>query len=235
MEPINGRRLSRSAQRKRAALASKELFDGVSLRKVASQFGYPSTHAMHLSVKRYRRRLGIRSDKGWIKLSCNEDKSVRLVLSGGPLIRCCWKEGQAIRWRVENDSIVLKVAVNLTKKMAFYDASQPESVAYYLYRVKGMPLADVAARLSVSHSKAFRLALAHARMHPELPSHRRSSKEVEGTVFVCRFGSKWSLTLVTPVKRLGWDTCDIVRWECVGGHSPTLRLTLETSAAQAAG
>ncbi|MBI5794618.1 hypothetical protein HZA87_06105 [Candidatus Uhrbacteria bacterium] len=235
MEPINGRRLSRKDQRKRASLASKALLDGASVRRVTALFGYPSIHAMMLSVRRYRKRLGIQSGKGWIKLSCNTDGSVRLVLSARPLTRCRWKNGQAIHWHVEDGSIVLCAVPVLTKKTAFYTSDRPESVAYYLYRVQGMPLADVAAHLSVSRSKAYRLMLQHARAHPELASQRRSPKAAEGIVSVCRHGPKWALSLVNPVRRLGWDVCDIVRWECVGGHARILRLTREVSVSQAAG
>ncbi|MBI4437555.1 hypothetical protein HY631_01250 [Candidatus Uhrbacteria bacterium] len=228
MDPINARRLPRAKQRERAAQASQMLLDGVSQRRVIKELGYVSVKALLASVQYHRKRHGYRRDKGWLKLPLRKNGTSFLLLTTRPLRRCGWKDGQGIHWRIKGATILLR-AVRLNRRNAHVRDDDPNSVAYYLHRVMGKTLTDVATELGVSRSAARRMALRHAMKHPKLPAFTRSPIEDDGIVSVHKGGVSLSLTLITPIKRLKWKGGDIVRWE-YDEEARVLRVNLEHSA-----
>lgn len=227
-------RWTRAKQRRRAREASCLIEEGVSRRLVAKRLGYPSESAVYQAVCRYRRRRDIRSNIGWVKISHSTGGAVRLVLNTKPIRRARWKDGKPVRWTVADGAIVLRAAERLNAEVARHDPADPDSVAFFLHRVRGREISDVARKLGVSRSEAHRMVVRHAGRYPWLSANTRSPNANEGVVHVTQRGSGLSLLLVSAAQRLGWGTCDIVRWD-YDGKTRTLCLTLETSASQAAG
>lgn len=228
------RRGTRAEQRRRAREASRLVEEGMSRRLVAKRLGFPSESAVYQAVRRYRLRNGTRPNTGWVKISRSTGGSVRLALSTNPIRRARWKDGTPVRWAVADGTVTLRAAERLSAEVARHDPADPDSVAFFLHRVRGREITDVACELGVSRSEAYRMVVRHASRHPWLSANTRSPNASEGVVHVTRRGSGLSLLLVSAAQRLGWGTSDIVRWD-YDGKSRVLRLTLETSASQAAG
>lgn len=235
MDSIDGRRMSREAQRARADRADGLLREGTSERRVARELGYVSVHAMRLSVERRRRQTGFRKNAGWVKLSRSQSGSVRIVLSSVPLRRCGWSGGMRITWQIEGERLLVTRAPNLTRAVACYDPDDPDSVAFCLLHIRGLEIGEIAIRFRVSRSEAYRMVLRHAARHAHLDPFVVSADKPHGIARIGSKGASLSLALTTPAKQLGWGSCDVVRWERPPGHARVLCLTLETSASQAAG
>lgn len=228
------KRGTRAEQRQRAKEASRLLEEGLSRRLVAKRLGYPNESAVYQSVRRYRLRHRVRVDTGWVKVSRSTGGTTRLALCTNPIRRAGWKHGTLVRWAVADGRILLHAAERIDATVAGHDPADPDSVAFFLHRVRGRTISDVARELGVSRSEAHRMVVRHARSHPWLLAHTRSPNADEGVVQVARRGSGLALLLVSAAQRVGWGTSDIVRWD-YDRKTRVLRLTLETSASQAAG
>jgi hypothetical protein len=200
-----------------AALAARLLSQGADENGVLAMTGYVHIEAMKAGVRGYWRKKGKKpplKTRGTVTLQ-NKGGQPQLVLSGRMLKASGWQVGEDVRWRVEGETIVIRLWTKSERPHVCLTPGDKAGDAYFHHFVEGKSWSETAKLVGFSIHHTIRRAKEFAARYPErcLPTSTRSHDADSGVVKVTGGRRFIGLRLGLAPIRLGWRPGEMAEWE----------------------